>query len=495
MTEHSSPITTVEPSTNRSAFSRLVTLALGLGAVSSIVALTVYFVRANRPASAVISFATVMTLLQLSILAVIVTLGNGRRNRQTPRSLTALLWVVGIGGAIYALLSGFQLVAVAWVACLVLVGLIWLGYAAKDPNASRLRAAALPACWGLMLAAAGVSWFSYGSMVATDRADRVAVQRELAKNAATRAMPENQLIQAVLAGDVERVDGLLEGGVNVSGDDDGRSPLTAAVKAERWEIATRLLEGGAKPRQADGPDLVYLALQKGRAELTRHLIQAGAADDIPPELGTRIAALAAASGEVEIVEMLLEKASHGVAGLLPYGGLFAQKSPQSGASPASIERFQRIVRCLFDRGMTPNRFQIHNLVVNTVRHGSAEFVEFVFGKLDRSQFEGSFSPLTLAVERGDKQILEIILSASDDPDERWRSRSTETALLHAVQADNPEFVQRLLDAGARPEGHPNGASPLKRAEQLNRKECIALIKSRIDRASAAGPATVNPSAF
>ena len=193
--------------------------------------------------------------------------------------------------------------------------------------------------------------------------------------------------------------------------------------------------------------------------------------------------------------MLLEKASHGAAGLLPYGGLFAQKSPQYGASPASIERFQRIVRCLFDRGMTPNRFQIHNLVVNTVSHGSAEFVEFVFGKLDRSQFEGSFSPLTLAVERGDKQILEIILSASDDPDERWRSRSTETALLHAVLADNPEFVQLLLDAGATPEGHPNGASPLRRAEQLNRKECIALIKSRIDRASAAGPATVNPSAF
>ena len=263
MTEHSSPITTVEPSTNRSAFSRLVTLALGLGAVSSIVALTVYFVRADRPASAVISFATVMTLLQLSILAVIVTLGNGRRNRQT-RSLTALLWVVGIGGSIYALLSGFQLVAVAWVACLVLVGLIWLGYAAKDPNESRLRAAALPACWGLMLAATGVSWFSYGSIVAADRADRVAVQRELAENAATRAMPENQLNQAVLAGDLERVDGLLEGGVNVSADGDGLSPLTAAVKAERWEIATRLLEGGAKPRQADGPDLIYLALQKAR---------------------------------------------------------------------------------------------------------------------------------------------------------------------------------------------------------------------------------------
>jgi hypothetical protein len=308
----------------------------------------------------------------------------------------------------------------------------------------------------LMFAATSATWFSYASMLAADRADRVTVELRLAERAAKEAMPETQVKRAVSAGDVERVDELLSDGVDMSADD-GQRLLAEAVKAEQWEIAARLLEAGANPGESSGPELIEFALLKGQSDLTRELVEAGAADDMSL-VSPRVIGLAMRCGEKEIVEMLLEKAGSDEPGLLQRGGLFAQAGtlfprgqpvdPQ--AQTARAVRFEYFVRCMFDHGLTPNQFEIHNLVVNTVRDGSPEFVEFVFGKLDTSQFSRRLSPLKLAVERGDEQILDIIRSALRLSDERRGDDRSESALLNAVQTNDRNYVQWPPSVGASP---------------------------------------------
>jgi len=115
------------------------------------------------------------------------------------------------------------------------------------------------------------------------------------------------LIKACRTGSVERVNNLLEAGVDPNqADDEGRTPLHWTALSDNLEIVQLLLKAGADPNKSNrwkNTPLCYAA-QKGNLETVKLLLKAGAnpnqanIDNFTPLYW------AARKGHLEIVELL-----------------------------------------------------------------------------------------------------------------------------------------------------------------------------------------------
>lgn len=123
------------------------------------------------------------------------------------------------------------------------------------------------------------------------------------------AGPEEELCFAVVRGDLEKVEQLLEKGVTPDARDRyGGSALESAAQAGFTEIVQLLIEKGADVNsrgQLGGTPLIVAATQ-GRVESVRLLLKAGA--DVKAKAETGLTALAAArnNGHKEAAHLLKE---------------------------------------------------------------------------------------------------------------------------------------------------------------------------------------------
>lgn len=122
------------------------------------------------------------------------------------------------------------------------------------------------------------------------------------------------LLQAVAAGDLPRVEGLLASGADCEvRSADGATALMLAAHAGRLDLVRALVAAGADVNATDergwGPvtKAVYNAdLDQGFANVVEELIRAGAGIETPIGYGIRPLMLAAGYGETAVVEVLLE---------------------------------------------------------------------------------------------------------------------------------------------------------------------------------------------
>jgi cytochrome c len=119
--------------------------------------------------------------------------------------------------------------------------------------------------------------------------------------------------EAAMAGDTQRVQQLLDEGIDVNAADDVGTALQWALFANQIEMVNFLLEAGAEPN-VEGPTgtPLQMAVASGNIEIVRPLLEHGA----DPNIGDRSTPLNAAAmkGSLEIVEMLL---AHGADASLP----------------------------------------------------------------------------------------------------------------------------------------------------------------------------------
>lgn len=123
-----------------------------------------------------------------------------------------------------------------------------------------------------------------------------------------------QLIDAIKAGDVAKVQALLAGGadVNAAGEG-GMTPLMVAAAAGHLQMVKDLLKAGADVKAQDERDYTALMcacynpdLDRGFPDVVQALIEAGSDLEHKIFYGVRPLMLAAGAGEAAVVDVLLK---------------------------------------------------------------------------------------------------------------------------------------------------------------------------------------------
>ena len=216
---------------------------------------------------------------------------------------------------------------------------------------------------------------------------------------------------ASMQGNVEMANILLNAGAEVNG-----SILENAVMSENPEMVVLLLAKGAHAGTTDGDEALREAVQCGDILSARNLISAGA--DVASADDQGNTALHLACGNCHFDEFTYERRFEMVKILI-----------QAGAD----------VNAVTDSGITVLECAVQNGSIDTIQ-----------SLLDAGT-EGIGSAIYFALDQGDVEILEILLSAGADVNGCFEN-SKRTVLTRAVEKENASFVRFLLESGADVDG-------------------------------------------
>lgn len=196
-----------------------------------------------------------------------------------------------------------------------------------------------------------------------------------------------ELFNAVLEGDISRVENSISNGADLSAIFDECDILSSAIAwtaDTNQQIIKLLIEAGANPNLLgyDGTTALYWAASANDVELVRTLINAGARVDAEkPKDGYTSLHAASEQGNLENIELLLK-----------VGG------------ESALNRFDYIAH----------------------------------------------TPLMWAAEKGDIDIARALIKAGSDVNAHDESRIGDTALLIAAEQENFEMARLLVESGADP---------------------------------------------
>jgi quinoprotein dehydrogenase-associated probable ABC transporter substrate-binding protein len=177
------------------------------------------------------------------------------------------------------------------------------------------------------------------------------------------ADPQQELANALIANDPERIKFLIEKGADVNKPDlQGWTPLTAAARQRHDKTIDLLVELGADPNKHDGNGMTPLAaaLMRDHVPSIKALIDHGAELEEPGQDGYRPLALALAEKKYEAAKALMDggadvRTPSGEEGLTPLMIVAAQTGPAEGSIflPGST-RPTDIAKALIDAGADVN---------------------------------------------------------------------------------------------------------------------------------------------
>lgn len=162
------------------------------------------------------------------------------------------------------------------------------------------------------------------------------------------------MIPAAERGDTRAVERLLERGADVNvRDGSGATPLMAAVRQNRLEVARRLIEAGANVDAQDdaGQNDYLIVAAEGYLEFLQLLMQNGADLSITDNEGGTGLIYAADAGRVDIVRALLDAGVDDVNQVNTYGWTALLEAIILGDGGP---RYTEIVRLLVDAGADVN---------------------------------------------------------------------------------------------------------------------------------------------
>ncbi len=256
-------------------------------------------------------------------------------------------------------------------------------------------------------------------------------------------------------------------------DSDEETPLSLAIKTERWDIIDLLLDAGAEINlAAHGHDTpLGLAARIGDTELMQHLIDRGADVNGAPDADTPLVS-AAKDGCVESVRFLLDHGADVNAEARDYTPLIA------GARYAN-EPFVPIARILLDAGADVNKATWkYTPLIAAVKAANRDDVRFLLeAGADVNKTAEGYTPLIVAAMIGCNQdIVRLLLDAGADVNAKT---GFYTPLIGAVESGNIEIVRMLLEAGADVHAttkyHAPLVSAVKRKEEAGGPEVINLL--------------------
>jgi ankyrin repeat protein len=193
--------------------------------------------------------------------------------------------------------------------------------------------------------------------------DQVVTKEKLEQWLSEGADLNQELSNAIIANDSERVKFLVEKGADVNAPDlQGWTPLQNAARQRKDQMIKTLIELGADPNRpaADGSTPLIAAAMRDHVPSVKMLVEKGADIEQPGPQGYRPLALAIAESKYEAAKALMESGAgvseaSGNDGLTPLMLIAAQTGPAEGARfvPGST-RPSDIARGLIDRGAEVN---------------------------------------------------------------------------------------------------------------------------------------------
>jgi quinoprotein dehydrogenase-associated probable ABC transporter substrate-binding protein len=242
-------------------------------------------------------------------------------------------------------------------------------------------------------------------------AEHRARMADLKRWLAQGANPDNELGDAIVANDIERVRYLLAHGANPDArDGDGYTPLVNATRFSFLEVATYLAEHKANVNLGDRNNwtpLMYAAWQDS-PELVSMLTKHGAKIDVVSADGLTALAIAAQNGKFKAAEALVGA-----------GADVNAPVAKGGYTPLMLAAIS---------GST-------DLTGALINHGA---------KVNATN-PGGLTALMISAANNHPRVAELLLKSGADPDAR--SEDGRTALSIA-QANNDEGMVRLLQAAS-----------------------------------------------
>jgi ankyrin repeat protein/Flp pilus assembly protein TadD len=312
------------------------------------------------------------------------------------------------------------------------------------------------------------------------------IEKLLQQAAPPTLKARSRLLSAVLdRGDTARAQSLIESGVDAAGLD---AALLSVVEkdAELIEIVRLLLNKGARVNQPGVRRTpLMLAIDRDHLETIKLLLAKGADVNAIVDRDTALA-IAVKANNAAVVRLLLAAGADATAEDLLY---FASSAPwgltDEDANPYP-ERTSEILQLLLDKGANAKSAEGDRALMNV---NSLERVKFLLARGANPNAKGSdgLTPLIAAADRGDKQIVEALLSAGADVNAQdWHGN---TALIRLLDASkdrrkrNVEDYLVLMTTLLRAKNvnvnlaNKNGETALMRAVRLGNVEPVRLLLS------------------
>ena len=286
---------------------------------------------------------------------------------------------------------------------------------------------------------------------------------------------DTPLIEAVKAGDVARVEALLDQGTDPdAAAPDGTTPLHWAARDAHPAIVEHLLAAGANTNAANryGVTPLALAAERGDAAIVGSLLDVGADPNGTTGEGETVLMVAARTGRVPVIQRLLGAGAdvNAAESWRRQTALMWAAAENNADAVDALIAVGADIEARSRNGLTPLLFAIREGHIDAVRALLAGGADENAGVNNRTASTGIYtpaasghtSPLALAIINGHYELANVLLEAGADPN----SPDARGSALHALAwirrpgsgrppmptgtLDSLDLARALLERGADP---------------------------------------------